>query len=396
MNKHSRVCANIDLSAVMHNMEAMHQNIDPDTKIMAVIKADGYGHGAVPIAKEIEHLDYVYGYAAATVEEGMILRNNGIQKPILILGYIFPDQYEEVIQAEICPSVFTLEMAEELSAAAEKVGKDCRMHFAVDTGMSRIGYQVTEEAADEMAQIAKLPHMIVEGIFTHFAKADEYDKTFTKEQIQKFRKMIAMMEDRGVSIPVKHCSNSAGIAEIREANMDMVRAGITLYGLWPSEEVDQNSLDLKPVMELKTHVAYVKDLEAGRAISYGGTFVAPKKMRIATIPVGYGDGYPRSLSNKGYVLIHGKRADIVGRVCMDQLMVDVTDIPEVQPWDLVTLVGRDGDDGITMEELAEASGGFHYELACIFGKRVPRVYVKGGKIVGTKDYFHDQYEDFLE
>ena len=172
MNKHSRVCANIDLSAIMHNMEAMHQNIDPDTKIMAVIKADGYGHGAVPIAKEIEHLDYVYGYAAATVEEGMILRNNGIQKPILILGYIFPDQYEEVIQAEICPSVFTLEMAEELSAAAEKVGKDCRMHFAVDTGMSRIGYQVTEEAADEMAQIAKLPHMIVEGIFTHFAKAD--------------------------------------------------------------------------------------------------------------------------------------------------------------------------------------------------------------------------------
>ena len=165
MNKHSRVCANIDLSAIMHNMEAMHQNIDPDTKIMAVIKADGYGHGAVPIAKEIEHLDYVYGYAAATVEEGMILRNNGIQKPILILGYIFPDQYEEVIQAEICPSVFTLEMAEELSAAAEKVGKDCRMHFAVDTGMSRIGYQVTEEAADEMAQIAKLPHMIVEGIF---------------------------------------------------------------------------------------------------------------------------------------------------------------------------------------------------------------------------------------
>ena len=193
MNKHSRVCANIDLSAIMHNMEAMHQNIDPNTKIMAVIKADGYGHGAVPIAKEIEHLDYVYGYAAATVEEGMILRNNGIQKPILILGYIFPDQYEEVIQAEICPSVFTLEMAEELSAAAEKVGKDCRMHFAVDTGMSRIGYQVTEEAADEMAQIAKLPHMIVEGIFTHFAKADEYDKTFTKEQIQKFRKMIAMM-----------------------------------------------------------------------------------------------------------------------------------------------------------------------------------------------------------
>ena len=272
MNKHSRVCANIDLSAIMHNMEAMHQNIDPNTKIMAVIKADGYGHGAVPIAKEIEHLDYVYGYAAATVEEGMILRNNGIQKPILILGYIFPDQYEEVIQAEICPSVFTLEMAEELSAAAEKVGKDCRMHFAVDTGMSRIGYQVTEEAADEMAQIAKLPHMIVEGIFTHFAKADEYDKTFTKEQIQKFRKMIAMMEDRGVSIPVKHCSNSAGIVELPDFNMDAVRAGITIYGMYPSDEVKQDIISLKPAMALKSFITYIKEIGPGTEVSYGGTF----------------------------------------------------------------------------------------------------------------------------
>lgn len=375
MNKHSRVCANIDLSAVMHNMEAMHQNIDPDTKIMAVIKADGYGHGAVPIAKEIEHLDYVYGYAAATVEEGMILRNNGIQKPILILGYIFPDQYEEVIQAEICPSVFTLEMAKELSAAAEKVGKDCRMHFAVDTGMSRIGYQVTEEAADEMAQIAKLPHMIVEGIFTHFAKADEYDKTFTKEQIQKFRKMIAMMEDRGVSIPVKHCSNSAGIAEIREANMDMVRAGITLYGMWPSEEVAHN-ISLHPVMSLKSHIAFVKTLGKGRKISYGGIYETPSEKRIATIPVGYADGYARGLSNKGYVLIHGKKAPICGRVCMDQFMVDVTEIPEAKEGDPVTLLGKDGSECITMEELGELSGRFNYEFACLITPRVPRICIQ--------------------
>ena len=375
MNKHSRVCANIDLSAIMHNMEAMHQNIDPNTKIMAVIKADGYGHGAVPIAKEIEHLDYVYGYAAATVEEGMILRNNGIQKPILILGYIFPDQYEEVIQAEICPSVFTLEMAKELSAAAEKVGKDCRMHFAVDTGMSRIGYQVTEEAADEMAQIAKLPHMIVEGIFTHFAKADEYDKTFTKEQIQKFRKMIAMMEDRGVSIPVKHCSNSAGIAEIREANMDMVRAGITLYGMWPSEEVAHN-ISLHPVMSLKSHIAFVKTLGKGRKISYGGIYETPSEKRIATIPVGYADGYARGLSNKGYVLIHGKKAPICGRVCMDQFMVDVTEIPEAKEGDPVTLLGKDGSECITMEELGELSGRFNYEFACLITPRVPRICIQ--------------------
>ena len=394
MNKHSRVCANIDLSAIMHNMEAMHQNIDPDTKIMAVIKADGYGHGAVPIAKEIEHLDYVYGYAAATVEEGMILRNNGIQKPILILGYIFPDQYEEVIRAEICPSVFTLEMAEELSAAAQKVGKDCRMHFAVDTGMSRIGYQVTEEAADEMAQIAKLPHMIVEGIFTHFAKADEYDKTFTKEQIQKFRKMIAMMEDRGVSIPVKHCSNSAGIVELPDFNMDAVRAGITIYGLYPSDEVKQDIISLKPAMALKSFITYIKEIGPGTEVSYGGTFKAEKAMRIATVSAGYGDGYPRNLSGKGEVLIHGKRAKILGRICMDQFMVDLSGIPEAEEGDPVTLVGRDGDQEITMEDLAEISGGFHYEIPCLIGKRVPRRYVKNGKEVGGMMCRDEEYEGF--
>ena len=389
MNKHSRVCANINLNAIMHNMESMHRKTDSDTKIMAVVKADGYGHGAIPIANEIEKLDYVYGYAVATVEEGMILRNSGIKKPILILGYIFPDQYEEVIRAEIDPSVFTLEMAKELSNAAERVGKDCKIHFAIDTGMSRIGYQVTEESADEMAQIAKLPHMIVEGIFTHFAKADEYDKTFTKEQIKKFREMIQMMENRGISIPVKHCSNSARIAEVREANMDMVRAGITLYGLWPSEEVDGNSLDLWPVMELKTHVAYVKKLEAGRAISYGGTYITKKESMIATIPVGYADGYCRGLSNKGSVLIHGKRAPICGRVCMDQFMVDVSDIPDVKIGDEVTLVGRDKDEMISMEELSELSQRFNYEFACVIGKRVPRVFYKDGRVIGSQEYFEE-------
>ena len=375
MNKHSRVCANIDLSAIMHNMEAMHQNIDPNTKIMAVIKADGYGHGAVPIAKEIEHLDYVYGYAAATVEEGMILRNNGIQKPILILGYIFPDQYEEVIQAEICPSVFTLEMAEELSAAAEKVGKDCRMHFAVDTGMSRIGLQVTEESADLVAKIAQLPGIEIEGIFTHFAQADEYDKTPTKKQIALFQKMIAMLEERNVKIPIHHCSNSAGIVEIPEANMDMVRAGITLYGMWPSEEVAHN-ISLHPVMSLKSHIAFVKTLGKGRKISYGGIYETPSEKRIATIPVGYADGYARGLSNKGYVLIHGKKAPICGRVCMDQFMVDVTEIPEAKEGDPVTLLGKDGSECITMEELGELSGRFNYEFACLITPRVPRICIQ--------------------
>jgi alanine racemase len=387
MNKHSRVCANIDLSAIMHNMEAMHQNIDPNTKIMAVIKADGYGHGAVPIAKEIEHLDYVYGYAAATVEEGMILRNNGIQKPILILGYIFPDQYEEVIQAEICPSVFTLEMAEELSAAAEKVGKDCRMHFAVDTGMSRIGFADKPESVEEIKKIAALPNVEIEGMFTHFARADETDKAPAVEQLERYLTFADLLEKAGVQIPLKHCSNSAGIIRMPEANLNLVRAGITIYGIYPSDEVERDIVKLKPAMELKSHVAYVKDLPAGTAISYGGTFASENDLRVATIPVGYADGYPRTLSNKGWVLIHGQKAPILGRVCMDQFMVDVTHIPDVKHGDEVTLIGRDGDEFISIETFGDMSGRFSYEFACDISKRVPRVYIKDGREWGDLTFF---------
>ena len=358
MNRYSRVHAEIDLDAILHNMDAMRGNIAKDTKIMAVIKADGYGHGAVEIAETIEKLDYLYGYAVATVEEGLILRNHGIQKPILILGYVFPDQYVDMIKAGIRPTVFTREMAEKLSVAAASIGRDCKIHFAIDTGMSRIGYQVTEEAADEMAQLSKLPHIIVEGIFTHFAKADEKDKEPTYQQIKLFRKMIDMLEERGVSIPIHHCSNSAGIVDIPEANMDMVRAGITLYGMWPSEDVDKTAISLEPRM-------------------------------IATIPVGYADGYARGLSNKGAVLIHGRRAPILGRVCMDQFMVDVTDIPDVKNEDEVILIGRDGDECITMEEVGGLSGRFNYEFACDLGKRIPRVYIHGGRIIGTRDHFSE-------
>lgn len=389
MNRYTRVRAVINLDAILYNMNSMHQNISEDTKIMAVIKADGYGHGAAEVAECIEHLDYLAGYAVATVEEGLILRNHGIKKPILILGYAFPDQYDELIAADMRPTVFTREMAQELSQAAGEMGVDCPIHFAVDTGMGRIGYQVTEEAADEMAQIARLPHIMVEGIFTHFARADEADKTSAEEQLALFEKMISMLEERGIEIPIKHCSNSAGIVELKEANMDMVRAGITLYGLWPSEEVRRDIIDLKPALSLITHVAYVKDLEAGRAISYGGTYVTKRPSRIATIPVGYADGYARGLSNKGAVLIHGKRAPICGRVCMDQFMVDVTDIPEVKMGDEVILIGSAGEETITMEEVGELSGRFNYEFVCNLGKRIPRVFRRNGKIIARKDHFSE-------
>lgn len=389
MKRYSRVHAEIDLDAIIHNMEAMHAGIADGTQIMAVIKADGYGHGAVEVAEAIDDLPYVFGYAVATVEEGIILRNHGIEKPILILGYVFPEQYYDMIRARIRPAVFTSDMAERLSFMAGRLEMDCPIHFAIDTGMSRIGYQVTEEAADEMARIAALPHIVVEGIFTHFAKADEADKTSTFHQMKLFKQIVGMLEERGVHVPIHHCSNSAAIVDVPEANMDLVRAGITMYGLWPSPEVDKRRIELRPALSLVTHVAYVKELEAGREISYGGTYTTTKKQMIATIPVGYADGYARTLSNKADVLIHGQRAPICGRVCMDQFMVDVTDIPHVKTGDKVTLIGRDGDEQITMEELGECADRFNYEFVCDLGKRIPRVYLQNGRVVGTKDHFSE-------
>lgn len=389
MKRYSRVHAEIDLDAIIHNMEAMHAGIAEGTQIMAVIKADGYGHGAVEVAEAIDDLPYVFGYAVATVEEGIILRNHGIEKPILILGYVFPEQYYDMIRARIRPAVFTCDMAERLSFMAGRLEMDCPIHFAIDTGMSRIGYQVTEEAADEMARIAALPHIVVEGIFTHFAKADEADKTSTFRQMKLFEQMVGMLEQRGVHVPIHHCSNSAAIVDVPEANMDLVRAGITMYGLWPSPDVDKCRIELRPALSLVTHVAYVKELEAGREISYGGTYTTMKKQMIATIPVGYADGYARTLSNKADVLIHGQRAPICGRVCMDQFMVDVTDIPHVKTGDKVTLIGRDGDEQITMEELGECADRFNYEFVCDLGKRIPRVYLQNGRVVGTKDHFSE-------
>lgn len=389
MKTYSRVYAKIDLDAIRHNMEAMKALLKEDTKMFAVIKTDGYGHGAVPIAEEIEGLDYLFGFCTATVEEALILRRHGIKKPILILGYTFPEEYEAIILNDLRPAVFTYEMAKELSDTAVRLKKDVQVHIKIDTGMSRIGLQVTEENAKTIAQIATMPHMIMEGIFTHFARADETDKTSVHHQMEQFCRMIDMAKEEGVTFPYHHCSNSAGIVDLTEANMDIVRAGITLYGLWPSDEVQKERIDLHPVLELKSRISYIKKLEAGREISYGGTYTTKEERLIATIPVGYGDGYARGLSNKGEVLIHGKRAKICGRVCMDQFMVDVTDIPEANIGDEVTLVGKDGADAITLEELGEISGRFNYEFACCLGKRVPRVFYRNGKAAFTKDYFEE-------
>lgn len=372
----NRVRADIDLDAVLYNMESMHKKLKPGTKIAAVVKADGYGHGAVEISRVLENLPYLWGYAVATSNEAMQLVEAGRKKPIIILGLSFPEQFEEIVENDLRPAVCTYETAQALSDIAAEKNKVCRIHIKVDTGMSRIGFQVTPESADMVARISKLPNIMIEGIFTHFARADESSKAPAYEQFKQFEKMIAMVEEKGVQIPLKHCSNSAGIVEIPECNMDMVRAGITLYGLWPSEEVDKTKISLKPVMSLRSRVAYVKELLPGRQISYGGTFTVKKKMTVATVPVGYGDGYARGLSNKGWVLIKGQKAPICGRVCMDQCMVDVTDIPGVKTGDTVTLLGKDADEEITMEQLGELSGRFNYEFACLITPRVPRIYHK--------------------
>lgn len=390
IEKYSRVYATVNLDAIRSNMDHMKANIAPKTQMIGVIKTDGYGHGAVPIAKELEPLEYMFGFAVATPEEALILRECGIYKPLLILGYAFPYSYEALICHEIRPAVFREDMLTQLSETACRLGQKAKVHIKVDTGMSRIGIRPDEEGMAFVKRALELPGIEIEGIFTHFARADERDKTSAHGQRKQFEAFIRQIEEEtGYAIPICHCSNSAGIVELKEANMDVVRAGITLYGLWPSGEVAKDIVELTPAMELKSHIVYIKEIEPGTPVSYGGTFVAEHKTKVATIPVGYGDGYPRGLSGKGYVLLHGKRAPIIGRVCMDQFMIDVSSIPEAVEGDEVTLIGTDGEDRITMEELGEIAGRFNYELACCIGKRVPRVFLKSGKVVGTKDYFRD-------
>ena len=373
--EHRRVCAYVNLEAILWNLQQIQAGTAEDTQVIAVIKADGYGHGATPIARKIEAQEYLWGFAVATPEEGYALRGAGIGKPILILGYTFEEVYARMCREKLIPTVFTWEMAEQMSKAALTQSACMEIHLGLDTGMTRIGFADNEQSVEICAKIAALPGLQVTGMFTHFARADEYDPQPARQQLERYQTFAKDLEKAGVSLQYRHCSNSAGIMNFSEANLDLVRAGIILYGLMPSDQVYTDRIQIKPAMELKSHVVYVKDVGPGVPISYGGTYVTPQKMRIATIPVGYGDGYPRSLSNKGYVLIHGQKAPIVGRVCMDQFMVDVSQISDVKTGDVATLLGQDGDKRITMEELGDLSGRFNYEFACNLTARVPRVYI---------------------
>ena len=376
----------IDLDAIASNMDAIREKAG--VPVMAVVKADAYGHGAVQVARLLQ--DKCAFFCVSSILEAMELRQAGLSTPILILGHTPADAFPTAIREGIRPTIYRLEDALALSKAAQFLELPARFHFAVDTGMSRIGFQVTEEDADICARIASLPGLFAEGLFSHFATADCAVLTRAKKQAERFAEFDGMLRRRGVKVPIRHLNNSAGLMNFATP-YEMVRSGIITYGMYPSDEVDPSLLSLRPALQWLSRVTHVKTLPAGREISYGGTYVTKADTVVATIPVGYADGYRRNLSGKFYVLIHGQKAPILGRICMDQMMVDVTHIPGVQVGDRVTLVGADGDETITMEQISAQADSFNYEFVCGISRRVPRLYVQGGKTIHTVHYLLDAF-----
>ncbi len=378
----SRVYAEINLDAMCSNVSQALERMKP-AKLMAIIKTDAYGHGAVRSAKALDEIG-VYAFGVATPGEALELRRAEIKNPILILGYVFEEYFDRMIENDIDLALFDLNTAKLLNSHAEKLGKKARVHIKADTGMGRIGFQPCDESAEIIKEIAALNNIEIDGMFTHFACADSKDKASVNRQIERFTNFVAKVKSEGVSLPIVHCYNSASIVDFDKPLFDMVRCGIITYGLEPSDEVSKTNIKLQKVMSIKSHVAYVKKVGAGFTVSYGSTYVTDKETEIATIPVGYGDGYPRTLSNKGMVLIGGHFAKIIGRVCMDQFMVDVTGLG-VSRGDEVILMGSDGENSITAEKIGDLSGRFNYELLCDINKRVPRVYIKNGEIIAVDD-----------
>jgi len=362
------VWAEVNLQALRHNYREIKKQLEPGVKLCAVVKANAYGHGAVPTARVAleEGADYL---AVATLSEGMELRQAGFTVPILVLGLVMPEDAKEVVDYELTQVVCELTLAKALSQEAVRQQKSVRVHLKVDTGMGRIGVR-PEEIGALAEKISRLPNLEIEGMFSHFAMADCKDKSYTRQQLDAFQRAVAAVEDQGIDLPIKHIAESAAILEIPEAHFNMVRAGVIQYGLWPSEEVT-HPIDLQAVMSLKAKVVWLKTLHKGESIGYGRQFVAERESRIATLPIGYADGYIRAYGKQGYVEIHGKKAPIAGRVCMDQVMVDVTDIPHVEIGDEVMLFGS---EHLTIDEVARWGNTINYEIPCLLSGRVPRVY----------------------
>ena len=372
-----RSFACIDLDAIKSNFDSLKSRVPSSVKTMAVVKANAYGHGATRVAKALEKkADY---FAVAVIEEAIELRDGGIKNPILILSYTSPYQFEALINNELIPSVYRYEDAEMLSQEACRLGKTAVIHIAVDTGMSRIGFKDSEKSADTVKKISELPNIRIEGIFSHFACADAEDKACALDQKKRFDNFIAMLEERGLTIPVKHICNSASIIDF-DFSYDMVRMGISLYGLYPSDEVKKDSVSLTPAMEVVSHIIHIKEIEAGTGVGYGHIYIAPEKRKIATVCIGYADGFNRAFSNKGYVLINGKKAPITGKVCMDQIMVDITDIKDAKIGDHVIIMGSSNGETITAEQLGQMCESFNYEVVCTFMPRVMRLYYENGEL----------------
>ncbi|MDO4397530.1 MAG: alanine racemase [Oscillospiraceae bacterium] len=368
-----RTYAEIDLNAIEHNIKELKKKINDGVSVLAIVKADAYGHGAVGVAADIQ--DSVDYFGIAELGEALELREAGVKKPILILSYTSPYQYETLIENDITQTVFNYQDALAISNAAQKLNKTALVHIALDTGMSRIGFSCDEESVETVKKISRLPNVDAEGLFSHFACADSKDRSATNAQLKLFRDFSKRLEDGGVHIPIKHICNSAGLLTGCE-QFDMVRLGIIMYGLYPEKWVDDGSVDIKPAMRIVSHIIHIKDVPAGTGVSYGHTYFTKEKTRIATVCIGYADGYQRALSNKGRVLINGDFAPIVGRVCMDQLMVDVTGLKNAKVGDEVTLLGKDGENTITPEEIAELTGTVNYEVVCQFQKRVAIIHCR--------------------
>ena len=380
-----RTWAEVDLDAIAHNIKEIRKITNPNAKIMAVVKADAYGHGFLEVAKTLLE-NGADRLAVAVLQEGKQLRSRGVTVPILILGASGEEAVEDLINFDITPSVVTYEFAKALSYEAERKEKVTKIHIKIDTGMSRIGFlagEDNEEIVDEIIKISKLPYIEIEGIFSHFATSDEYDKSYTLLQYGRFMDVCNRLEEKGLNIPIKHICNSAGIMMYPEMHLDMVRPGVILYGMYPSDEVDKSRLDLIPAMTLKSTITHIKEVEPGRGVSYGKEYITDKKTKIATVPIGYADGYLRKLAKHGKMIVDGVKVPIIGRICMDQCMIDVTNVHNIDKGDEVIIFGR---EGVTVDDLAEWLETINYEVSCVIGKRIPRIYTKDGKAVKVLNY----------
>ncbi len=380
-----RTWAEVDLDAIAHNIKEIRKITNPSAQLMAVVKADAYGHGFLEVTKTLLE-NGADRLAVATLREGEQLRSRGVQVPILVLGALMEEDIEDYINFNITPNVFSYETAHAISYIAEKKEKVTKIHIKLDTGMSRIGFltgENNEKVVEEIIKISKLPYIEIEGIFSHFSTSDEYDDSYTRLQFKRFMDVINMLEEREIHIPIKHICNSAAIMMYPEMHMDMVRPGVILYGMYPSDEVDKSKLDLKPAMTLKAKVTLVKEVEPGRGVSYGKEYITDRVTKIATVPIGYADGYLRRLAKEGKMIVHGQQVPIIGRICMDQCMIDVTNVHNIERGDEVILFS---DKGITVDDLARWLDTINYEVTCVIGKRIPRIYKKNGKAVKVLNY----------